>query len=388
MPPSIILKSGRDKSVRNRHPWIYSGAVKEHARAAPGAIVEVRTNQDELLGFGFYNPNSRIICRVFEFCSEPRAFDQSYWLEKLRTALGLRRQFEPDQTNAYRLCHAEGDFLPGLIVDRYNDTLVVQILSKGIAELGEQIFDVLTELGFERIYLKNKEAADRHEDVNLENGWVRGAGNTEVEIQEYGHTFTVDIAGGQKTGFYLDQRENRRLLQELATGKEVLNAFSYSGGFSLYALAGGATSVTSVDSSKPAIDRCNSRVEEAGSADRHTGIVADCFEYLRSSDAEYDIIVLDPPAFARSPKAVQRAARGYKEINMNALRLLRPGGLLVTFSCSGVIDRDLFRKIVFGAAADAGSDARILYQLSQPFDHPINIFHPEGEYLKGLVLSV
>ena len=386
--PSLTLLSGRDRSVVNRHPWIFSGAVKAHPKAGPGEIIAVRTNHDQLLGYGFHNPNSRIICRLFEFTDSERTFDRAYWIGKIKSAFALRQRFLPLDTNCYRLLHAEGDFLPGVIADVYDDVVVLQILVKGAELILPDLLAGFQELGFEHVYLKNKDAAERFEQVELENGWLLGQGSTERLVREYGLEFRVDFASGQKTGFFLDQRENRMLLCNHSEEARVLNAFSYTGGFSLYALAGGASSVDSVDISAPAVEMADENVRKNFPDATHNGIVADCFEFLRSGDDLYDIVVLDPPAFARSPKAINRASRGYKDLNLHGIKRLPPGGLLFTFSCSGVIDRDLFRKIVFSAAADAGRDVRILHQLSQPFDHPINIYHPEGEYLKGLVLEV
>lgn len=385
---ALILKSGRDRSLRNRHPWVFSGGAKEHPKAKPGEIVPVATNQGELLGYGFYNPNSRIICRLFELTAEERAFDRDYWVAKVRNAWDLRRRFLPVETDCYRLIHAEGDHIPGMIADVYGDVVVVQVLVKGTAGVLPSLLDGIAELGFEKIYLKNKEAAERFEGIEMENGWLLGEGNEEVQVMEHGLQFRVDVAGGQKTGFFLDQRENRRLLSTMCRDARVLNAFSYSGGFSVYALHGGACAVDSVDISVGAVEDADHNVRMNFPDAEHRAIPADCFEYLRSDETQYDVIVLDPPSFARTPKAVNRAARGYKDLNLQAIRRLPPGGLLFTFSCTGVVDRDLFRKIIYGAAADAGRPVRILHQLSQPYDHPVNIYHPEGEYLKGLVLEV
>lgn len=389
---SIVLKSNRDRSLRNRHPWVFSGAAKEHPKASPGSIVEVRTNSGDLLAHGFYNPNSRIICRVLEFGSDERTFDEAFWIERIRQAHALRQQLLPKDTDAYRLLHAEGDRIPGFIADVYGDIVVVQVLTKGTELVFDHLCAGLRSVGFEKIVVKNKEGVERFEKVELENGWVgEEKGDMRPVISEHGLQFIVDVESGQKTGFYLDQRENRHLLRSMAEGKDILNTFSYTGGFSVAALAGGASSVISVDSAAGAIELAEENVAMNGGEDataRHEAIAADCFEYLRGTPRDFDVVVLDPPSFARTPKAVNRAARGYKDLNLNAINRLRPGGLLFTFSCTGVVDRDLFRKIVFSAAADTGRPVRILHQLSQPFDHPIDIYHPEGEYLKGLVLQV
>ena len=386
--PDLILRSGRDRSVRNRHPWLFSGGVKVHPKAAPGQIVAVRTNGGELLAYGFYNPNSRIVCRLFEFSSEECEFSREYWIAKVRDARALRMRFLPPNTTCYRLLHAEGDFLPGVVADVYGDVVVLQVLTKGSELVLKYLLEGLAEEGFANVYLKNKEAPERREGVDLKNGWLAGEGETTREVTEHGLRFRVDFEGGQKTGFFLDQRENRKLVGECSRGARVLNAFSYTGGFSLYALAGGAASVDSVDVSKNAVELAEANVRLNFPEATHNAVAQDCFDYLRNEDNEYDLIVLDPPAFARDARSVQNAARGYKDLNLNAIKRLSSGGLLFTFSCSGAVDRDLFRKIVFGAAADAGRDVRVLYQLSQPFDHPVNIYHPEGEYLKGLVLQV
>lgn len=386
--PSLVLRSGRDRSVGNRHPWLFSGGVKAHPKAGSGDVVAVRTNNGDLLAYGFYNPNSRIICRLFEFTDQEREFEGDYWKEKVRNAWRLRNRFLPPKTNCFRLLHAEGDFLPGVIADVYDDVVVLQVLVKGSESVLPHLLEGLKEIGFENIYLKNKETPERLEGVGLENGWLAGEGETSRVVTEHGLRFHVDFAGGQKTGFFLDQRENRALVREMSRGARVLNAFSYTGGFSLYALAGGALSVDSVDVSKNAVELAEQNLRLNFPDAEHRPVAADCFDFLRNADNEYDVIVLDPPAFARDARTVQNAARGYKDLNLNAIKRLVSGGLLFTFSCSQNIDRDLFRKIVFGAAADAGRDVRVLHQLSQPFDHPVNIYHPEGEYLKGLVLEV
>ncbi len=388
----LVLKSGRDKSVRNRHPWVFSGGVKEHPKAKPGEIIRVMTNQGEGLGYGFHNPNSRIIARLFEFTDAERTFDEAYWVEKVRNAWALRQRFLPAGTDCYRLIHAEGDRIPGFIADVYGDVVVVQVLVKGTELILPSLLTGLREVGFSHIRLKNKDAAERFEGIELENGWIAGGEDGTLEtvrtVSEHGLKFQVDIERGQKTGFFIDQRENRLLLSEMADDMRVLNAFSYSGGFSVYALKGGARSVDSVDVSLGAIEEAERNVALNFPDAEHRAIAADCFEYLRSDTTPYDCIILDPPSFARTPKAVGRAARGYKDINLNAIKRLPPGGLLFTFSCTGVVDRDLFRKIVFGAAADAGRPVRVLHQMSQPYDHPVNLYHPEGEYLKGLVLEI
>ena len=385
---TLFLKSGRERSLVNRHPWVFSGAVKTLPKAENGEIVKVCTNHNDLLGYGFFSPNSQITCRVFEFTSTEITIDANFWKQKVKRAIDLRKLVLPENTNIYRLLHAEGDFLPGVIIDVYHDTAVVQLLVKGTELISQFIFDALNEAGLKHIYLKTKQNTQRLEEVELESGWVGEPRSMPIAAIENGVKFLVDVEKGQKTGFFIDQRENRRILGEYSKGKKVLNTFSYSGGFSLYALASGASLVHSVDSSKEAIDMCDQNVATNFNNAPHASYVQDVFDFMKENKEDYDIMVLDPPAFAKNAKAVPNASRGYKNLNLIAFKTIKPGGLVFTFSCSQHIDRDLFRKIVFGAAADAGRNLRILKQLTQPEDHPINIFHPEGEYLKGLLLHV
>jgi 23S rRNA (cytosine1962-C5)-methyltransferase len=285
--------------------------------------------------------------------------------------------------------HAEGDFLPGLIIDVYGDTAVVQALIMGVELMLEDIADALESLGYKNIFVKNS-GANQVEGVCAGDYLLRGGEVDRVKVLENSLKFNVDIAGGQKTGFFLDQRDNRELVRTLAQGKRVLNAFCYTGGFSVYAMAGGAESVHSVDVSASAVDMTGENIIlNSGETDRAVSIKADCFEYLREMDADFfDMIILDPPAFVKHASGVDKGARGYKDINLSALRRIKKDSLLLTFSCSQHVSQDLFRKIVFGAAADAGRNVRVLRQLSQGADHPVSIFHPEGEYLKGLLLHV
>ncbi|MDJ1501310.1 class I SAM-dependent rRNA methyltransferase [Xanthocytophaga agilis] len=392
MYPSLVLKSGRDRSVNNRHPWIFSGGVKQLPKAENGDIVEVLDNQGNRLAYGFYSPQSQIICRLFEFSSLPIDFSQpDYWHQKIQSAYEIRKKYVlTAQTNCCRLLHAEGDFLPGVIADLYDDLVVLQLLIKGSEKIAPHIIGGLQKIGVRYIYLKNKHNPGFREEVVLENGFLTS--NTLQDskvVLENGVKFAIDFEKGQKTGFFLDQRDNRALLQNYSQGKKVLNAFSYTGGFSIYALAGGASEVHSVDISKDAVQLADENSTlNFGKDVIHKAIAEDCFEYLKNTQEEYDVIVLDPPAFAKNAKAVPNASRGYKELNLKGIKKIKPGGILFTFSCSQNIDRDLFRKIIFSAAADAHRNVRILHQLTQPLDHPVNIFHPEGEYLKGLVLQV
>jgi len=385
--PSLILKSGRDRSLRNRHPWVYSGGVKERPKAGTGEIVAVRDNKGNLLGHGHYAPDTSLICRVFDFSPEEKQFDASYWKGKLADALAYRKRLEVLQANScFRLIHAEGDGMPGVVLDVYGNAAALQLRTKGAVGLLEDIGAFLREeMEIEHLFLQT----DRRGKEDADGKWVFG-GAQEVEVMENGIRFLVNIADGQKTGFFVDQRVNRQLLKQHAKGARVLNAFSYTGGFSAFALAGGAAQVDSVDISATAIEMANRNVAlNFGEDVNHQGIKADCFQFLKEMPKDaYDLIVLDPPAFTKHISTVKKAARGYKEINLRALQKIESGGLIYTFSCSQHISKDLFRKIVFGAAADAGREVRVVAQLEQSPDHPVSIYHPEGEYLKGLILNV
>lgn len=387
----LILKSGREKSLLNRHPWVFSGGVKLFPKAKNGSIVEVVDNKEQTLGYGFYAPNNQIVCKVFEFTTVWQDFTAiDYWLPKFRQALQLRmKMVVNDKTDCYRLIHAEGDFMPGVIVDIYGITAVMQIVAKG-TELIEDVFaECLHKLGFSYIFRKIKINTPDQEEVEQATSWLGDTPPNPLIVNENGLRFKVDVEKGQKTGFFLDQRDSRQLLKNLSLGKSVLNTFCYTGGFSVYALAGGATEVHSVDISKDAVKMCNENVElNFKHTPAHTATAEDCFQYLKKSDKLYDIVVLDPPAFAKNTRSVPNATRGYKELNMLGLKTVKAGGLIFTYSCSGNIDKLLFQKIVFGAAADVKRNVRIISHLEAPADHPINIFHPESEYLKGLLLYV
>ncbi|MFN6945953.1 MAG: class I SAM-dependent rRNA methyltransferase [Cytophagaceae bacterium] len=390
--PIIKLKKGRDRSILKRHPWIFSGGIEGKVPAEDGDIVEIQDVSNNFLAYGFYSTTSQISCRLFEFDKEKNAFQTvDYWKEKIHNALLLRKSLiDTTRTNAYRLLHAEGDFFPGLIADAYNDVLVLQVLIKAVEKLLPLLKDALTELGFKNIYVRAKSSSTKLEDINPLSGWLSGEANNPVTVMENGLLFNVDFIEGQKTGFFIDQRDNRLFLQAYAQDKTVLNAFSYSGGFSVYALAGMAKEVHSLDISAAATNLAEENVALNGlPKEKHKSITDDCFDFLKDMpDDFYDLIVLDPPAFAKNARAVENASRGYKQINMKAIKKIKPGGILFTYSCSQNINNDLFRKILFGAAADVRRNVRIIQQLHQPLDHPINIYHPEGEYLKGLVLWV
>lgn len=388
--PVLGLHPKKERALINRHPWVFSGAVKQIPKADNGDIVAVADASGKVLGYGFFSPQSQICCRVFEFDStEEPVFDLAYWAGKIQRAFSLRRQWIGTNTTCYRLIHAEGDFFPGVIADVYQDTVVLQLLIKGSAILLDTIAEVLYGLGFKYIYIKNKQSSHFLEGLPQESFWYRNESPAlPIEVYENELRFTVNPEKGQKTGFFIDQRESRALLGSVAQGKRVLNTFSYTGGFSLYALAGGASEVHSVDISKDAIEMCIQHIDMNGFGERHQGIAADCFNYLRHTREEYDIIVLDPPAFAKNARSVPNAARGYKDLNLLAFKIIKPGGLVFTYSCSQNIDKDLFQKIVFSAAADSRRNVRIVKHLGQPPDHPVNIYHPESEYLKGLMLWV
>jgi 23S rRNA (cytosine1962-C5)-methyltransferase len=386
----LIIKKGKEKAMFNRHPWVFSGAVAQLPQAENGEIVEVREADKKLLGYGFFSPKSQIVCRIFEFVTTEKNIDTAYWHDKLASAFELRKNYViAKNTNSYRLLHAEGDFFPGVIADVYADTVVLQLLIKGTERIVDIIAEGLKKLGYRYIYIKNKDVSHFLEEIEIKSGWVGEKGNEQITILENGVKFAVNIETGQKTGFFLDQRESRELLALYSKDKKVLNTFSYSGGFSMYALQAGASLVHSVDSSQIAIDLCDENVllNQYDTA-KHQSYCADCFDFLKNMPTDYDVIVLDPPAFAKNAKSVPNATRGYKELNLLAIKKIKPGGIIFTFSCSQKIEKDLFRKVVFGAAADARRNVRILHQTTQPIDHPINIFHPENEYLKGLVLYV
>jgi 23S rRNA (cytosine1962-C5)-methyltransferase len=388
----IILKSGKDQSLKRFHPWIFSGAIKKtEGPLVEGNIVSVHANNGEFLGLGHYQIGS-IAVRVFSF--HEVAIDEQFWKDILKKAYQLRVNLgltdHPD-TNVYRLVHAEGDGLPGLVIDFYNGTAVMQMHSIGMYlirnDLSKYLKDVMGDQ-LKAVYDKSEKTLPFKADIEPRDGFLYGDTVAGV-VSEYGNLFKVDWEEGQKTGFFIDQRENRFLLQHYSKDRDVLNMFCYTGGFSFFAMRGGARSVHSVDASGKAIDLTRENVELNYPNDpRHEAIVADAFEYLRDIKDKYDLIVLDPPAFAKHREALSRALQGYKRINARAFEQIRPGGILFTFSCSQVVSKEKFREAVFSAAAISGRTVRILHQLNQPADHPINIYHPEGEYLKGLVLYV
>lgn len=388
----VVIRKKKVVALRRRHPWVFSGAIKESPEdVQDGDLVQVVGEDGAILGMGHFQHGS-IMVRMIAF--EERAPDQAFWNQKIenayayRSILGLTQR---EDLNAYRLIHAEGDGLPGLIVDYYAGTAVVQCHSIGMHRSMPQITEALRNgLGSQlsAIYDKSVETLPRNYAESIQNGYVWGAGGP-TSVMENGHQFWIDWETGQKTGFFLDQRENRQLLAQYAPGKKVLNTFCYTGGFSIYALQAGARQVASVDVSQAAMDLTDRNVALGGyEAERHQSHTADVMAFLKTAPNDFDIVIVDPPAFAKNIKKRHNAVQGYKRLNALALRKVKPGGLLLTFSCSQVVDRALFNNTIVAAAHEAGRNARMMHQLSQPADHPVGIFHPEGEYLKGVVLYV
>ncbi|MDF1520913.1 MAG: class I SAM-dependent rRNA methyltransferase [Brevefilum sp.] len=392
---TLTLKKGREKAVLRHHPWIFSGAVQSlSGEPEPGETVAVRDSGGNFLAWGAYSPKSQIRARIWSW-DQDQSIDPAFLEERIRTAIKLRETLiDPQNTSAYRLIHAESDRLPGLIVDRYNDILVMQILSAGIERWRDEITQILIKLiNPNGIYERSDVAVRGLEGLEERVGELYGKiPQRPILINENGIKFKVDILGGQKTGFYLDQRDNRQFCREIAQGSSVLNCFSYTGGFTTYALAGGAESVLSIDSSEEAIHLAKENVLlNQGSLENCEWIVGDVFEELRTlrdGGRQFDLVILDPPKFAPTASQAKQAARGYKDINLYGFKLLKPGGTLMTFSCSGGIDEGFFQKIVADAALDAEVDAQIMYRLSQSPDHPTHLAFPEGTYLKGLVVRV
>lgn len=389
----VYLKPGKEESLKRFHPWVFSGAIARiEGEPEEGEIVDVFTSKKEFIACGHYQVGS-IAVRVLTFTQQE--IDRDYWRQKLQVAKDLRVALGligNPENNTYRLVHGEGDNLPGLIIDVYDHTAVVQAHSAGMhvfrMEIAEALSEVMGDI-VQNIYYKSETTLPFKADLLArENGFIKG-GSPENVAMENGLKFHVDWLKGQKTGFFVDQRENRHLLERYSKGRNVLNMFCYTGGFSFYAMRGGANLVHSVDSSAKAIDLTNENVQLNFPGDpRHQAFAEDAFKFLDRMGDQYDLIILDPPAFAKHRDAVRNALRGYTKLNAKAFEKIRPGGILFTFSCSQVVNKDNFRNAVFTAAAQSGRSVRILHQLTQPGDHPVNIYHPEGEYLKGLVLYV
>lgn len=394
--PLVTLKPGREKSVRNRHPWLFSGAIATIERdARDGEIVEVHSAAGAWLARGYLNRRSQIQVRLLSW-DEAIPLDRAFWRSRLQRAIAGRSALAADaSTDAYRLVYAENDGLPGLVVDRYGDWLVLQALTLGIERAKPLLVELLAELCQPAGIVERSDVDVREkEGLRAATGVLYGVAPAgPLEIHEHNHRFLVDLLDGQKTGFYLDQRENRQRAGSYCTAGRVLNAFSYSGGFGVYALAAGARQVVNLDSSVDALTLAERNLALNGfDPDAQAeGVAGDAFQVLRdwrAAGERFDVVILDPPKFAHSQPQIERAARAYKDINLLAMQLLNPGGVLLTFSCSGLVSADLFQKIVFGAAVDAGRTAQIVERLSQGTDHPVALTFPEGEYLKGLVCRV
>lgn len=387
----IVLKSGKDESLHRFHPWIFSGAVKKiHGSPVEGDIVDVFDNKDNFLATGHYQPGS-IAVRILTFSREEP--DKRFFLNKIKNAFLYRKNLgliDNPTINVFRLVHAEGDFLPGLIIDFYNGVAVMQMHSVGMYRIKEELAAALRETMGERIkaiYDKSEVTIPFMSGVKGENGFLYGSSDP-VTVTENGYRFRIDWTTGQKTGFFIDQRDNRRLLANYTKGRKVLNMFGYTGGFSVYAMHD-AEYVHTVDSSASAIEMADVNIGlNYGDDPRHKSIREDAFKFLNDIKDRYDLIILDPPAFAKHNNVLSNALQGYKRLNMKAIEQIKRGGIIFTFSCSQVVTRENFRKSIFAASANTGRKIRILHQMTQPPDHPVNIYHPESEYLKGLVLYV
>lgn len=391
---TITLKPHKEESIKRFHPWIFSGAIQRmNGKPQEGDLVKVYSSTGEPLAVGHYAPTT-ISVRILSFDAEEK-IDRDFWRSHLASAYNLRKRlnFIREDNDAYRLVHGEGDMMPGLIVDIYGRTAVMQAHTVGmhrVASIIAELIPEVTEGKVEAVYYKSENTLPFMADVETEDGFILG--QTEEEpVEENGIKFYPDWHKGQKTGFFLDQRDNRMLVEKFAKDKTVLNMFSYTGGFSLYALRGGAKSVCSIDSSAIAIDMAERNVALNVPSDdkRHESLSEDAFRYLENMPKDkYDLVILDPPAFAKHRKVLRNALSGYRKINTMALKNIKPGGFLFTFSCSQAVTKEDFRLAVFSSAAAAGRKVRILHQLTQSADHPVNIYHPEGEYLKGLLLYV
>ena len=397
MGAKIYLRRGKEESLLRRHPWIFSGAIERvecKDEIKEGEIVEVYTKAGDFIARGHYQIGS-IAVRVLTFEKDEK-IDQEWWNKRIAIAHDVRRSLsltENEKTNCYRLIHGEGDSLPGLVVDIYDTTAVVQCHSVGMYLSRMAIAEALRNTYGERItaiYDKSSQTVPFKAGLNAVDGYIWGSSDHKSHVvYENGEKFLVNWEEGQKTGFFLDQRQNRELVKHYAKGRTVLNTFCYTGGFSVYAASGGALEVCSVDASERAVKLAEENIRlNFGPEYKHEAVAADAVEYIKQIGNKYDLIILDPPAFAKHHKVLGNAMQGYKRINARALSQIKSGGILFTFSCSQAVSKELFRTTVFSAAAIAGRKVRILHQLTQPADHPINIYHPEGEYLKGLVLYV
>lgn len=394
---TLRLNKGREKPVENRHPWVFSGAIQRvEGTPQPGDLVRIAAANGRYLATAYYNPKSQISGRIISWEPE-QALDEAFWRAKLQRALDGRARLPlHPHTTAYRLINGESDGLPGLIVDRYGDYLVLQAMTLGIDQRKELLVGLLQALLQPQGIVERSDGAMRHKEGLAEVTAVLAGSPppAELTVLENGHAFAVNLLQGHKTGFYLDQRDNRALLGQphWVAGKDVLNVFAYTGGFAVYAAVAGAKSITNVDTSADVLALAEKNVTTAaGPRPQDEYLAADAFQLLREyrdNGRQFDVIVLDPPKFANSQRDIDRATRGYKDINWLAMRLLRPGGILASFSCSGLISADLFQKVLFGAAVDAGREVQILHHLWQAADHPISLTFPESAYLKGFLLRV
>lgn len=393
----VILHKNKEKSLSRKHPWVFSGAIYAITDGEPseGEIVKVYDYQKNFLAIGYYNQNTTISIKVLSF--ENTIIDTNFWKSKINNAIQLRKDlnyWDNEETTCFRLIHAEGDSCPGLIIDIYNETAVVLCYTIGIYHMAQIISDCIvseSEGKIKNVYLKNI-GLNKIQDGTFENKYLH-LGEDEKNIhfvaKENNNLFKADWIKGQKSGFFIDQRDNRELLAKYVSGKKVLNTFCYSGGFSIYALNNNASLVHSLDSSQKAIDLVEENlVLNQLDKSKHLSIVDDAMDYIKNLETDYDVIVLDPPAFAKSRKTSHKAVQGYKRLNSATIKQIKKGGIIFTFSCSQAVGKQLFRDTITAAAIEANRDIQILHQLNQPSDHPINIYHPEGEYLKGLVIRV
>lgn len=387
--PVCQLKVGRDKSIRRRHPWIFSGAIAMEPDAQAGDLVDVQSSDGEFLGRGAYNPNSQIRVRLFTFDDED--IDTDFFIRRISDARDMRRSLLPPETDCYRMVFSGGDRIPGLILDSYGRHLVLQFQTAAVDAQREAIIQAVEELiQPESLYERSDSGFRLDEGLEKRSGLISGEDPpVPLEITEAGIKYLIDIPDGQKSGFYLDQRASRMLTRSIAKDKSVLNVFSYSGGFAVSALAGGALRARNVDSSRPALDLAMKIYEANGfPVDEEDFVKHDAFDFLRNDPDSYDLVILDPPAFSKSMAGLHRAQKGYKEIILRGLGRLNPGGMLMAFSCSGHLNAAMFQKLAFAAAFDARKEVQILQRFGHGFDHPINIYHPEGEYLCGLLLQL
>jgi len=392
---TIVINKGKEKSIERKHPWVFSGAINKiisNTGEAPenGELVDVVDYKNRFLAIGHFSDGT-IAVRILSF--KETAIDQNFWNQKIQSAYQLREKLgltNSSTTNMYRLMHAEGDGVAGLIIDFYSGTAVIQAHSIGIYNSIDEISTALQKVYGDElvaIYNKSAESISKQTNETVENDYIYKNGEPNLTGLEHGNQFNLDWINGQKTGFFLDQRESRKLIADFSKDKKVLNTFCYSGGFSVYALKAGAIEVHSVDSSQKAIDLTEENIK-LNDLKNHESFTSDTLDYLKDNTIDYDVIILDPPAYAKNKKSKHNAIQGYKRLNQMALKQIKPGGILFTYSCSQVVNRKLFYDTIVAAAIEVGRNIRVLHHLSQPADHPVNIYHPEGEYLKGLILYV